>query len=168
MTKRIDRDETPRRLANAEPDHVAEEMSEPLVMPSDSGEHNRNELPRRWFTIEEYLATLPPETQAEIEAGAKQMIQKDLDARRAKGIIRYLTATEGHAHIARCLDVDVASEGSTKEEAVDNLRAALHLYFDGHPEMKVTFEDNPDWTEEWIKTRKDVDGGRITMERLIK
>ena len=31
--------------------------------------------------------------------------------------------------VAQCLDVDVASQGRTEEEALDNLTDALHLYF---------------------------------------
>lgn len=36
---------------------------------------------------------------------------------------------EGDAFVARCLDVDVASDGPTEQEAVENLREALALYF---------------------------------------
>jgi predicted RNase H-like HicB family nuclease len=31
--------------------------------------------------------------------------------------------------VAQCLDVDVASQGSTEQVALDNLADALHLYF---------------------------------------
>lgn len=34
-------------------------------------------------------------------------------------------------YVARCLDVEVASQGRTHEEALANLREALELYFDG-------------------------------------
>lgn len=34
-------------------------------------------------------------------------------------------------YVARCLDVDVVSQGETVEEAVANLEEALGLYFDG-------------------------------------
>lgn len=33
-------------------------------------------------------------------------------------------------YVARCLEVEVASQGKTLEEALDNLREALELYFD--------------------------------------
>ncbi len=33
--------------------------------------------------------------------------------------------------VARCHDVDVVSQGETVEEAVENFREALGLYFDG-------------------------------------
>jgi len=31
--------------------------------------------------------------------------------------------------VAQCLDVDVASQGETREEALENLREAIQLYF---------------------------------------
>ena len=37
---------------------------------------------------------------------------------------------EGDWYVAQCLEVDVASQGETEEEAVDNLREALELHFD--------------------------------------
>ncbi len=36
---------------------------------------------------------------------------------------------EGDLWVAQCLDVDVASQGATAEEARDNLSEALALYF---------------------------------------
>jgi predicted RNase H-like HicB family nuclease len=36
---------------------------------------------------------------------------------------------EGAWYIAQCLEVDVASQGETAEEALANLREALALYF---------------------------------------
>ena len=32
--------------------------------------------------------------------------------------------------MSQCLDVDVASQGETEEEALDNLKEALELYFE--------------------------------------
>ena len=50
--------------------------------------------------------------------------------------VRYVVYAQDGAFLAQCLDVDVASEGDTEEEAVINLREALELYFDaGAPEM---------------------------------
>jgi predicted RNase H-like HicB family nuclease len=37
---------------------------------------------------------------------------------------------EGNLYVAQCLDVDVASQGETEEEALANLREALELYFE--------------------------------------
>lgn len=45
-----------------------------------------------------------------------------------------LTAAVTHEvpwYVARCLDVDVASQGETVEEALANLKDALELYFEG-------------------------------------
>jgi predicted RNase H-like HicB family nuclease len=36
-------------------------------------------------------------------------------------------------YVARCLDVEVASQGETVEEALANLREALELYFEDAP-----------------------------------
>lgn len=36
---------------------------------------------------------------------------------------------EGDWYVAQCLDVDVASQGETEEEALDNLGEALALHF---------------------------------------
>jgi predicted RNase H-like HicB family nuclease len=37
---------------------------------------------------------------------------------------------EGDLLVAQCLDVDIASQGASDEEALDNLREALELYFE--------------------------------------
>lgn len=36
-------------------------------------------------------------------------------------------------YVARCLEVEVASQGETVEEALGNLREALELYFEDAP-----------------------------------
>ena len=36
---------------------------------------------------------------------------------------------EGEWYIAQCTQVDVASQGATEDEALDNLRDALELHF---------------------------------------
>lgn len=36
---------------------------------------------------------------------------------------------EGEWHVAQCLDVDVASQGHSEEEALANLQEALELHF---------------------------------------
>ena len=40
---------------------------------------------------------------------------------------------EGRLYVAQCVDVDVASQGGTVEEALANLREALLLYFEDEP-----------------------------------
>jgi len=37
---------------------------------------------------------------------------------------------EGNWYVSQCLEVDVASQGETEEEALSNLREALELYFE--------------------------------------
>lgn len=44
--------------------------------------------------------------------------------------LSYVVYQEGDGFVARCLDVNVASEGDTEREAIDNLREALELYFE--------------------------------------
>ncbi len=40
---------------------------------------------------------------------------------------------DGDWYVARCLDVEVASQGPTIDEALANLREALELYFEDQP-----------------------------------
>ena len=44
--------------------------------------------------------------------------------------IKYVVYKEGKYYVSQCLNVDVSSFGSTVQEAVDNLREAVELYFD--------------------------------------
>ena len=37
---------------------------------------------------------------------------------------------EENVYVAQCLEIDVASQGTTEYEALQNLREALELYFD--------------------------------------
>ena len=46
--------------------------------------------------------------------------------------LKYTVFSEDGAFVARCLDVEVASEGDTADEAVDNLKEAPELYFEDH------------------------------------
>ena len=38
---------------------------------------------------------------------------------------------EGDGFVAQCLEIDVASQGDTPDEALHNLKEALELYFEG-------------------------------------
>ena len=38
---------------------------------------------------------------------------------------------EADGFVAQCLDVNVASDGDTEQEALSNIREALELYFEG-------------------------------------
>jgi predicted RNase H-like HicB family nuclease len=37
---------------------------------------------------------------------------------------------EGNWYVSQCLEIDVASQGETEEEALANLKEALELYFE--------------------------------------
>lgn len=43
---------------------------------------------------------------------------------------------EGEWHVARCLEVEVASQGKTMDEALANLHEALELYFEDAPNIE--------------------------------
>jgi len=45
---------------------------------------------------------------------------------------------EGRQYISQCLNVDVASFGTTKKKAMDNLREALELYFEDSDVSKIS------------------------------
>jgi predicted RNase H-like HicB family nuclease len=47
-----------------------------------------------------------------------------------KRVFTAQTRTEGEWIVAQCVEVDVASHGSTLEEALRNLQEALELYFE--------------------------------------
>jgi predicted RNase H-like HicB family nuclease len=60
----------------------------------------------------------------------------DADWKRREDRIVRLTATvtrDGDWYVARCLDVEVASQGETIEAALANLTEALELYFEDEP-----------------------------------
>lgn len=52
------------------------------------------------------------------------------DNRRMKRQFAATVWKEGDWYVAQCLEIDVASQGETEDEALDNLREALDLYFE--------------------------------------
>lgn len=52
--------------------------------------------------------------------------------------IAYCVYREDEFHVAQCLNVEVSSFGSTRQEAIANLKEAVELYFEG--------EESPDFT----------------------
>jgi predicted RNase H-like HicB family nuclease len=47
-----------------------------------------------------------------------------------------VTRTEGEdVYVAQCVEVDVASQGETVEEALRNLQEAIELYFDDEQDL---------------------------------
>ncbi|MDD5731785.1 MAG: type II toxin-antitoxin system HicB family antitoxin [Patescibacteria group bacterium] len=53
---------------------------------------------------------------------------------------------EGRYYVSQCLDVDVASYGKTKKEALKMLQEALELYFEDIPIPKKSEIKNPSLT----------------------
>ncbi len=45
----------------------------------------------------------------------------------------YVVYREDEFYVSQCLNVDVASFGSTRDEAVANLKEAVELCFEGEP-----------------------------------
>lgn len=54
--------------------------------------------------------------------------------------INYVVWQEEKYYVARCLNVEVSSFGETLQEAIDNLKEAVELYYEGEnfqvPEIK--------------------------------
>ena len=48
-------------------------------------------------------------------------------------VMTYCVYREAEFIVAQCLNVDVSSFGTTREEAVANLKEAVELYFEGEP-----------------------------------
>lgn len=51
---------------------------------------------------------------------------------------------EGVHYVAQSLNVDVASFGKTKNEALDNLREALELYFEDTKNPRIARVERPE------------------------
>ena len=41
---------------------------------------------------------------------------------------------EDNLYIAKCIEIELASQGKTKKEAIQNLKEAIELYFEDEPE----------------------------------
>lgn len=51
---------------------------------------------------------------------------------------------EGKHYVSQCLNIDVASFGKTKKEALKNLQEAVELYFEDIEKPKFTKVEKPD------------------------
>lgn len=51
---------------------------------------------------------------------------------------------EGKHYVSQCLNVDVASFGASKKDALENLQEALELYFEDIEAPKLTKVERPD------------------------
>lgn len=52
--------------------------------------------------------------------------------------IKYEVYPEGDLFVARCLNIDVSTDGATEEEALDNLREAIELFFERNAEAAIS------------------------------
>lgn len=58
--------------------------------------------------------------------------------------LNYTVEEDGDVFIARCIELDISSDGLTKDEAIANLQDALDCYF-ANPEARL------DWAERGAK-----------------
>jgi len=61
--------------------------------------------------------------------------------------LNFTVDLEGDIFIARCLELDISTDGLTKEEAIENLQDALDCYFanpDVRLEMPIVGTDDTD------------------------
>ena len=66
--------------------------------------------------------------------------------KKIENIFRELSAVvwqEDDWYIAKCLDVEVTSQGSTKKKALSNLQEALELYFEDDSEKLSEIDSFP-------------------------
>ena len=52
--------------------------------------------------------------------------------------LKVVVMLEGDVFVARCLDIEVASDGVTEQEALSNLREALELYFEDDVSISIS------------------------------
>ncbi len=51
---------------------------------------------------------------------------------------KYVIYKEGKYYVSQCLNIDIASCGDSIEEAINNLKDAVALYFRNEPKNKKT------------------------------
>ena len=51
--------------------------------------------------------------------------------------LKYIVYKEGDYYVSQCLNVDVSSFGNNIQEAIDNLKEAIDLYFEDNDEVNV-------------------------------
>jgi len=60
-----------------------------------------------------------------------------------KKLIKAEIYHDGEYYCARCIDIDVFTQGKTIQEAVDNLKEAVELHLSDDPEGASDFVANP-------------------------
>lgn len=76
-----------------------------------------------------------------------------MEARISNRKLRYVIEEENDAYVARCLDVEVTSDGDTAEEALTNLNEALALYFESDDGLPGVHRDG--WLRPDRKQKQD-------------
>ncbi len=51
--------------------------------------------------------------------------------------LKYIIYKEGDYYVSQCLNVDISSFGNNVQEAIDNLKEAVELYFEGNDNINV-------------------------------
>lgn len=64
-----------------------------------------------------------------------------------KTLFQNVVWKEGEHFVAQCLNVEVSSFGSTKEESLKNLEEAPELYFEDCPLSDASIIENPELVE---------------------
>lgn len=57
--------------------------------------------------------------------------------------LHYVIWKEDKWFVARCLEIEVASQGKTEKEAIRNLTEALELYLEDEPQPEITKIEHP-------------------------
>jgi predicted RNase H-like HicB family nuclease len=61
-----------------------------------------------------------------------------------QSILQNVVWKEGEYYVAQCLNVDISSFGSSREEALKNLDEALNLYFEDDKHEDIHSVENPE------------------------
>lgn len=51
--------------------------------------------------------------------------------------LKYILYREGDYYVSQCLNVDISSFGNNVQEAIDNLKEAVELYFEDNNEINI-------------------------------
>ena len=108
-----------------------------LGFPADEAERLKRESDRR-IAQTEGRATQEPHERQTHEAGTDDDSGRVTDHRNVRELamspmerkLNYVVVQEEGVFVARCLDVEVASDGATEQEALAALQEALALYFE--------------------------------------
>lgn len=68
-----------------------------------------------------------------------------------KTVLENVVWKEGKHYVSQCLNVDVASFGKTKKEALKKLDEALELYFEDENIIRITKIERPEIISFYLK-----------------